>query len=100
MSRKIGDLAELCYPVIQFVEGLGAEPVHAFAACLLASHQSGSAQYPQVLRDSRLADPERTSQVLGRTLRIAQQIQDGPPGGVRHGTEYVRSLSISHSQII
>src|SRR5580658_153890 len=77
MSRRIGDLAKLCYPVIQNIKGLGVEPVHAVAAGLLAAHQSGPAQYPQMLRYSRLADAERTPQVFGRVLRIAQQIQDG-----------------------
>lgn len=97
MTRRIGDFAKLCYPVIQLVEGLGIEPVHALPARLLAENQSGPAQYPQVLRYGRLADPEGTAQVVGRMLRIAQQIQDRPARGVRHSPEYVRSLSISHS---
>jgi Sigma-70 region 2 len=77
-------------PFVDRLQSLGADAVQATLRVGAHVDQAGVAQNAQVLRDRRLAEPERADEVADRTLRLLQEIKDAAAVGLAQGVEHRR----------
>jgi hypothetical protein len=55
------------------------QPVHDLAAAAGGGHQPGSPQDSQMLRDQRLADPDRVDELVDAARAVGQPDDHGEP---------------------
>ena len=70
----------------------GLQPVETPLRIGAHGHQPGLPQYPQVLGHRGLAGTEPADQLAHRALRLAEQVQDGPPPSLGQHLEHSRHI--------
>ena len=82
-----GVVPEAVDPGAQAGQPVEVDPVEPPGALGPHRHQAGVAQHPQVLANGGLAHGGGVGQLTDAALAAAQQLEDGPPGGVAEGVE-------------
>jgi len=92
-ERGEGVVPEAVDPGAQPGEAVEVDPVEAAGALGSDRHEAGVAQHPQVLGHRRLADDGGVGELAHAVLTTAQELEDGPSGGVAEGVEDVCFIS-------
>ena len=87
-----GVVPEAVDPRPQPGQAVEVDPVEPAGALRPHRHQARVAQHPQVLGDRGLADLGGVGQLTNALLTTAQQLEDGPPGGVAKGVQDTRFI--------
>jgi hypothetical protein len=74
-------------PSVDLGERLGSEAVPASLRVATNLDESSLPQYPQVLRDARLAEPEVVDELPDRALSVPQKVEDRAACGLGYELE-------------
>ncbi len=82
-----GVVPEAVDPGAQAGQAVEVDPVEAAGTLGSHRHQPRVAQHPKVLGHRRLAHRAGVGELAHAVLAPAQQLEDGPPGGVAQSVE-------------